>query len=614
MPLNRPNSQSDDLIPSGLNSIPKLFLNQTKRFGNKACVAYKADGTWHDISWNGMWDMVKSLAGFLKEMGVKPGDRLGIFSPNRYEWWVSDLAILSIGAADVPIYATNSAQEAQYILNHSEAVGCIVGQDEHFRRIMGVREELPNLRFLICMDPQQEDYQNHIYNLSTALNRGQNVTWDILASIEAIKRDDLATIMYTSGTTGPPKGVMLTHKNFLANVHQALHDFWDQVFEEDVLLSFLPLSHSLERTAGYYMPITWGAKVAFAEDFSKLQENLLEIRPTCIVSVPRLYEKIHAGVLSKVAEAPQSKQRLFYWALDIARQNLPYVCQNKPRKGLFALRFFIADRLIFSKLKKALGLDRLRFAVSGGGPLSVSDAEFFLGMGIVILEGYGLTETTPITNVNRYTLIKPGTVGPPVPGTTIKLSQEGEILIKGPQVMKGYFKDEAATKEVFTQDGFFKTGDVGVIDQDGYLAITDRLKEIIVTSGGKNISPQNIENRLKESRFIEQVAVIGDRRKYLSALIVPNFEQLMHWASQNGIQTQSKEELVKHPKVIELYENEIQELMSIFARVEQIRKFTLLPSEWTQQTGELTPTMKLKRRVINKKYQDLIEAMYPKEF
>jgi len=614
MQLNRPNSPPNDLIPAGLNSIPKLFLNQTKRYGNKPCVAYKKDGVWHDLSWNDMWERVKALSGFLRDMGVRPGDRVGIFSPNRYEWWVSDLAILSLGAVDVPIYATNSAHEAQYILNHSEAVGLIVGGDEQFGRVMTVRDELPNLRFIICLDPQQEDPQNHIYNISTALSKGQNISWDISASIEAIGRDDLATIMYTSGTTGPPKGVMLTHKNFLANVHQALHDFWDQVFEDDVLLSFLPLSHSLERTAGYYMPITWGAKVAFAEDFSKLQENLTEIRPTCIVSVPRLYEKIHAGVLSKVAQAPQSKQRLFYWALNIAKENLPFVCQNKPRKGIFALKFLLADKLIFSKLKRALGMDRLRFAVSGGGPLSVSDAEFFLGMGIVILEGYGLTETTPITNVNRYTLIKPGTVGPPVPGTIIKLSHEGEILIKGPQVMKGYFKDETATKEVFTEDGFFKSGDVGAIDQDGYLAITDRLKEIIVTSGGKNISPQNIENRLKESRFIEQVAVIGDKRKYLSALIVPNFEQLILWASENGIQTQSREDLVKHPKLIEMYENEIQDLMSIFARVEQIRKFTLLPNEWTQQTGEITPTMKLKRRVINKKYQDLIEAMYPKEF
>ncbi|MFN3535187.1 MAG: AMP-dependent synthetase/ligase, partial [Desulfatiglandales bacterium] len=383
--------------------------------------------------------------------------------------------------------------EAKYILEHSGAVGCVVGKHEHFRKIMEIKDELPQLGFVVAMDPVEERAEDGIFNMDTALLEGKGVGLDIEASLSEIGIDHLATIMYTSGTTGPPKGVMLSHGNFLYNVHQALHDFWDQVFEDDVLLSFLPLSHSLERTAGYYMPMAWGAKVAFAEDFSRLQENLLEVRPTCIVSVPRLYEKIRAGVLAKVAQAPDSKKRLFEWGMNIARQNLPYVCQDKKRGGLFAIKYAIADRLIFSKLKRALGMDRLRFAVSGGGPLSVGDAEFFLGMGIVVLEGYGLTETTPITNVNRYYLIKPGTVGPPVPGTTIRLSEEGEVLIKGPQVMKGYYRDEKATREVFTDDGFFRSGDVGVIDQDGYLAITDRLKEIIVTSGGKNISPQNIE-------------------------------------------------------------------------------------------------------------------------
>lgn len=613
MPTNLHNSPSNRLLPQGISSIPGLFFKQAAKYRTKACVSYKTHSGWKDISWDEMATMVKDFASFLKSVGVQRGDRVGIFSPNRYEWWVSDLAILSLGAVDVPIYATNSSQEAKYILEHSGSVGCIVGKEEHFKKIYEVWSELPELRFLIALDPVTERPSDGIYNLDTCLSMGKELPFDVDGSVAQLGLEDLATIMYTSGTTGPPKGVMLTHGNFLYNVHQALHDFWDQVFEDDVLLSFLPLSHSLERTAGYYMPIAWGAKVAFAEDFSKLQENLLEVRPTCIVSVPRLYEKIHAGVLSKVAQAPQSKQKLFYWAMGIARENLPYVCQNKPRRGLFALKYLLADRLIFSKLKKALGMDRLRFAVSGGAPLSVSDAEFFLGMGIVILEGYGLTETTPITNVNRQKLIKPGTVGPPVPGTVIRLSEEGEILIKGPQVMKGYFKDEKATREVFTEEGFFRTGDVGEIDENGYLKITDRLKEIIVTSGGKNISPQNIENRLKESKFIEQVAVIGDKRKYLSALIVPNFEQLKSWADQNNINAETREELVNHPKVQELFQKEIDSLMGIFARVEQIRKFKLLPNEWTQQTGELTPTLKLKRKVINQKYQDLIESMYPKE-
>jgi len=351
--------------------------------------------------------------------------------------------------------------------------------------------------------------------------------------------------------------------------------------------------------------------VCFAEDFSKIQENMVEVRPTIIVSVPRLYEKVHAGILAKVGDASPIKRALFGWAIGVARDNLPYTCYSKERTGAFKLKYNLADHLIFSKLKAALGMDRLKFAVSGGGPLSVSDAEFFLGMGITVLEGFGLTETTPITNVNRPCMIKPGTVGPPVKDTEIRIAEDGEILIRGPQVMMGYYKNEEATREVINEDGFFCTGDIGHMDEDQCLAITGRKKELIVTAGGKNISPQNIENTLKGSRFIEQVTVIGDRRKYLSALIIPNFEELAKWAGKVGIAYQDRKELVNDEKVQHLYEKVIEKYMRPFSRAEQIRKFSLLPDEWTQQTGELTPTLKCKRRVIEQKYCDEIECMYP---
>lgn len=380
---------------------------------------------------------------------------------------------------------------------------------------------------------------------------------------------------------------------------------------DHTFLSFLPLAHSLERTVGYYTAIFLGHKVAFAESTEKLLANLGEIRPTFMVSVPRIYEKVHSGITAKVAGAPPVKKALFNWAMGVARENLPYICNNKERTGWFAFKYHLADKIIFSKLKTALGMDRLQGAMSGGGPLSVSDAEFFLGMGIRVLEGFGLTETTPVTNGNKPKLIKPGTVGPALIDTEIKIGEDGEILIKGPQVMKGYYKNEEATKEAFTDDGFFRTGDIGEIDKDGYMKITGRIKDLIVTSGGKNISPQNIENTLVTSPFIEQVAIIGDNRKYLSALIVPSFATLESWAKDKGISFSVRSDLIKNPEVIKLFEHEIEENMKDYARVEQIRKFTLLEKEWSQDTGELTPTMKVKRKVINQKYSSVIEALYP---
>ncbi|MEA3470367.1 MAG: long-chain fatty acid--CoA ligase [Thermodesulfobacteriota bacterium] len=593
-------------------SMGAIFQNRVEEHRNEALVSYKnKNDVWEDISWNQMDEMVLKTGLFLISRGVQPGDKIALFSPNRYEWWVADMAILSIGAVNVPIYATNSAKESEYIIENSDSRMCFVGTRDHMERILEVKDELPGLGEIIIFDDLDTPVPG-VITLGDAMKEGSGYEdkEELERRVKAINIDDVATIIYTSGTTGNPKGVMLTHKNFVSNVNQ-LKEVDPTFFGgEQIFLSFLPLSHSLERTVGYYAPIYLGKKVAFAEDVTKLVENLKDIRPTFLVSVPRIYEKAHAGILAKVAGGSAIKQALFGWAMGLAKQNLPYVCEDKPRKGFFAFKYNLADKIIFSKLKDALGMDRINCAISGGGPLSVSDAEFFLGMGIRIFEGFGLTETTPVTHGNKPSLIKPGTVGPPVQDTEVKIGDDGEVLIKGPQVMKGYYKNEAATKEAFTDDGFFRTGDIGEIDADGYMKITGRIKDLIVTSGGKNISPSNIETSLLASGFIEQVAVIGDNRKFLSALVVPAFESLETWAKENNISFGSRKELVENEEVIKLFEKEIGEAMKDYARVEQIRKFNLMEKEWSQDTDELTPTMKLKRMVVNKKYAAEIDEMY----
>jgi long-chain acyl-CoA synthetase len=594
-------------------SMAAIFQNRVEKWGDKAMCGYKNDkGVYEDITWKQMNEMVLDLAAYLLTKGINIQDKVALFSPNRYEWWVSDLGILSTGAVNVPIYPTNSAEESRYVIENSDSKICIVGTKSHMKKILEVKPQLPNLTDIIILDDLDKPVEGVItFKEALKIGAAANKREELTKRINAIKPDDIATIIYTSGTTGNPKGVMLTHNNFVSNCNQ-LYDVAPHLFEyEHTILSFLPLSHSLERTVGYYLPLYTGKKVVFAGDVSKILDFFQEVRPTFIVSVPRIYEKVHSGVVSKVSAEKPLKQKIFGWAMDVAKRNLPYICNDKPRTGLFAIEYAIANKIIFSKLKEKLGLDKLQFALSGGGPLSVSDAEFFLGMDVKVLEGFGLTETTPVTNANKPEKIKPGTVGPPLKDTLIRISEEGELLVKGPQVMKGYYKNEAATKEVFTDDGFFKTGDIGVVDSDNYLKITGRIKDLIITSGGKNVSPQNIENSLKTSQYIEQVAVIGDNRKYLSALIVPAFKELENWARTNNIAFTNMKDLINNPEVNKLILSEVEANMKDYARVEQIRKIKLLENEWSQQTDELTPTLKIKRRIINQKYAAEIESLYP---
>jgi long-chain acyl-CoA synthetase len=596
-------------------SIPDIFLNRVDRYGDRACVAYKnVTGVYEDISWKKMKGLVLDIGCYLLSKGIRHGDKVALFSNNRYEWWVADLAILSCGAVNVPIYPSNSAEEARYIIENSDARICFAGSSEHLLKILSVRDKLPGLAGIVALDTPEESVPG-VASFSQALKEGKAFSSkDLLDKrIQSINMGDIASIIYTSGTTGNPKGVILTHRSFVTNIKQC-YAVAPTLFDQDhTMLSFLPLSHCYERLAGYYMPLYTGKKVVFAEEFSKILQNFQEVRPTLIVCVPRLFEKIHTGIMSKAEAAAPRRKKLFRWALDVARRNLDYICNDKTRKGLFAIEYALADKIVFSKIKAALGMDRLQFGLSGGGPLSKTDAEFFLGMGIKILEGYGLTETGPVSNVNRPEKIKPGTVGPPLVDTEIRISDEGEVLIKGPQLMSGYYKDEAATREVFTEDGHFRSGDIGEVDADGFLKITGRIKDLIITSGGKNISPQNIENSIKGSRYIEQIAVIGDNRKYLTALVVPAFAELEQWAASRGIVFSTRQELIENDDVRQLVSDEIKLFTRDLARVEQIKKFTLLADEWSQETDELTPTLKLKRRVLNMKYASEISRMYPEE-
>lgn len=589
-------------------SVIHLFWDNVETMPDADCVHYKTGGTYKTMSWKEMADLVYRLASYLLSLGAKKKSTIAIFSENRYEWWIADLAALSIGAITVPIYATNSQDEAAFVLKDSGATICFCGDSEQYKKITSAQKELSRLKHVFSFDSVRG-----AFSFSRCLTEGKKKLKEdlIKRKVKALKEGDTASILYTSGTTGNPKGVVISHYNFVSNVRQLLDVFGDILQADDIWLSFLPLSHALERTTGYYTPIGVGASVAFAENFQTIQDDMKTIRPTVIISVPRLYEKIHAGIQEKLNEYNPIKRFFINRMLEIGRKTIPNKCNHtEPTPGL-AKKLKKADEQLFSPLKEALGLDRTKISISGGGPLSYNDAEFFWSIGLNVFEGYGLTECSPVTHVNPSGKTKLGTVGPPLVGTQVRISDEGEVLINGPQVTGSYYKIK--NSDAFTKDGFFRTGDIGTIDEDGYLTITGRIKDIMVTSGGKNISPQNIELKLKESPYVENIAIVGDRMKFISAIVSVDHEHLKKAAQVNGISYDSVEELVNDPQIYNLYEQELGRLMGDFSRVEQVKHFKLVADSWSQDSGELTPTLKVKRRVINEKYKKEIEDIYSEE-
>ncbi len=591
------------------DTLPKVFYNRVNRYGTRTALRVKREGDWVDISWDEWGLKVKQMAMGLMALGLGEKEHVAILSENRPGWTYADLAVLALGCADVPIYATNIPDQVEHILKDSASRFVVVSTESQLRKVRQIKANVPKLEKLILMDPEKKHTEDWVLTFSDVLEKGsqQGDEEAFRTRLESTRPEDLATLIYTSGTTGAPKGVMLTHENFIANVRAISNII--PLDDTDLALSFLPLSHSFERLGGYYAPMYLGATIAYAESIDKVPENIQEVRPTVMCSVPRLYEKMHARVLSAVETGPALKKKLFYWSLGVGSEVSKIVCAKRPLPATLKIKHAVADKLVFSKLRERMG-GRLRFFVSGGAPLAREIAEFFHAAGILILEGYGLTETTPVISTNRPDAFKLGSVGQPLANLEVKIAPDGEILVRGPSIMKGYFNRPEESREVLTEDGWFSTGDIGYLDQDNFLYITDRKKDIIVTAGGKNIAPQNIENLLKLNRYVEQACVIGDKRKYLTALVTPSFPELEAYASENSIPIGDRDALVNDPRVQKLFQDAVDEVNAHLARYETVKHFKVLPVEFTQETGELTPTLKVKRKVVSTKFEKQIEQMY----
>ncbi len=585
-----------------------MFEQSVEEHGSKPALAHKPKGgTYQDISYTEFGESVDAFSKGLSTLGVQKGDRVAIVSENRPEWAISDFGILKTSAVNVPMFSTLTAAQVGYILNDSGAKIICVSTTKQLEKVISIREEVPSLEQIIIYDELEDEAPEGVTEFADVCSQGMetDVTLD-----DVTDEDETATIIYTSGTTGNPKGVMLTHANFISNYNAAISLV--DVGDTDVLLSFLPLSHVFERLGGHYVPIFSGAKVAYAESTFTVAQNMQEVSPTVMLSVPRLYETMHDRVLRAVEAGSSLKQKIFHWGVSVGSAVSSEVQQGKNPSAILKLKQSIADKLVFAKLKTATG-GKLRFFISGGAALPQSIAEFFHAAGILILEGYGLTETSPVISLNYPEKWKFGTVGVPVPGIEVQIAEDGEILTRGLHVMKGYYNNESATAEVIDADGWFHTGDIGIIDEDGFIKITDRKKNIIVLSNGKNVAPQPIESQLVQSSFIDQIMLVGNECKNIAALIVPNFDALKSWASENDINNSGISELLKTRDVQQLIQKEIRERMTDFADFEQVRRFALLEKEFSQEEDEMTPTLKLKRNVIIEKYGDVIEGMYPDE-
>src|SRR4051812_32247081 len=578
-------------------TLNELYFGTVERCRSRpVAVRAKRRGQWFALSYGELAGRVQDLSLGLLELGLSAGDRVAILSENRPEWAIADYACLTACCTDVPIYPTLPAKQIEHNLRDSGAAAVFVSTRQLLEKVLSVRDRLPALRHVIAFDDDARATGvlalDQVYATGRA-SRARRPGWQ--SDALKVRPDDLATLIYTSGTTGEMKGVMLTHGNIASNVTTccALFDF----HAEDECLSFLPLSHIFERMFGHYSMFHAGVIINYAESVETVASDMLRWRPTLMAAVPRLYEKIYSRVLETVRSGPKMKQRLFHWGKRVGEAAVDRRLAGRPVPIWLSAQFLLADKLVFSKLRARTG-GRIRFFISGGVPLSADVAKFFHAAGMPVLEGYGLTETSPVIAVNTFANIRLGTVGLPIPGVEVKIGPDGEIITRGPNVMAGYYKKPEATAEAMDRDGWFRTGDVGLLDADGFLKITDRKKDLIVTAGGKNIAPQPIEGLAKSNRFIANAVMLGDRRPFPIMLVVPNFDALVAWAAQQGITAADHAVLVARPEVQKKLDGEVRMTLRDLAGFEMPKKVLVLPKDFSIESGELTPKLSVKRKVV----------------
>jgi len=594
------------------DTLARMFWDRVERSGARPAQQFKRGADWKTITWREVGDIAREVALGLIALGREKGDMVALLSASRAEWVQADFAIFSAGCVTIPVYPTYPPDLIAYVVNDSGAKTMFVDDPAQLAKVLQARDKMPGLQQIVVFAGYDAPHPPKMVMTWESLRRlgrdNAEAHKSTLAERVATTRPtDLATIVYTSGTTGPPKGVMQTHGNHVAAVTASKQA--TPVQEGWVHLLFLPLAHSFARLESF-LGVTHGLTTAFAENLDKVGDNLKETRPHFICSVPRVFEKVYGRILAGVEAGSPAKKKIFGWAVSVGRDVSRHQQRGQPVPATLELKRKLAHKLVFSKLHAALG-GRLQWAVSGGAPLSRDIAEFFHAAGILLLEGYGLTETCPALTFNRPDRFKFGSVGQSLPGVQLRIAADGEILARGPNIATlGYYKQPEATNEVFDTEGWFHTGDIGAIDQDGFLVITDRKKDLIVTAGGMNIAPQNIENLLKADPFISQVMVYGDRRPYPVALITINPEELSKFAREQGILTSETAAIVKHPKVAERVGRTVEEKNTQLQSYAKIKRFTVLPTDFTLDGGELTPTLKVKRKVVSQKYKDAIEELY----
>jgi len=587
-------------------TLPSRFLNAVDNLPHPRAQMVRRDGKWAAVSSQEFLRRVAGLSSAFVELGVKPGDRVGLFSANRPEWHTADFAINGAGAITVPIYFHESPDRMTYILKHCGAKVVFVAGQQQLEKLLAVRSNLPELENIVVADAGESIPTECLRYETLIASSGATDVSSYRLRVSQVLPGQLASLIYTSGTTGEPKGVMLTHTNFCSNVHDVGYDFHLNP-ADDLALSFLPLSHVYERTVDYIY-IFQGCSLAYVPSIDEVAQALLEVQPTATAAVPRFFEKIYARLVEQGSKTAGLKRILFDWAMKIANQSVHWKASGGHASIFVKVQWLLANQLVYKKVRAGLG-GRLRLVSSGGAPLSKELGEFFWAVGVPIYQGYGLTETSPIVS-NNFPNNRVGSSGKPIPNVLVRTAEDGEIQVKGPCIMQGYYKNPEATREVLSQDGWFSTGDLGHVDKDGYLYITDRKKDLIKTAGGKFVAPQPIENVLKTSPYILNAMVVGDKRKFIGALIVPNPTTVAARLADEGLKFSSNAEIAAHLRTHALIEDEIKRLTVHLAQYETIKRFALLPDDFTFDAGTLTFTMKLKRRVVEEKYRKVIESLY----